>query len=101
MLLEDCGNTCQMATDFGGSLSTPLQLEFCSSGITDGTSAGNNRSDRTDRSNSSLFHQHMATTLGSDSSGDNFVTGDSAESALYEHMMWRSYLWGHVCSHRV
>lgn len=78
-----------MVTDLGGTLSTPLQFEFCNSGITDCTSEGNNRSDRTDRSNPSLFPQHMATTLGSDSSSDNFVTG---ESVLYEYMMHRPYL---------
>jgi hypothetical protein len=81
-----------MVTDLGGTLSTPLQLEFCSSGITDGTSEGNNRSDRTDHRNSPLFTHHMVTTLGSDSSSDNFVTG---ESVLYEYMMQRSYLLDH------
>jgi hypothetical protein len=34
----------------------------------------------------------MATTLGSDSSSDNFVTG---ESALYEYIMQKSYLLDH------
>ncbi|PNF25653.1 hypothetical protein B7P43_G00634 [Cryptotermes secundus] len=75
LLLEDCGSTSQMVTDLGGTLSTPLQFEFCNSGITVCTSEGNNRSDRTDCSNPSLFPQHMVTTLGSDSSSDNFVTG--------------------------
>jgi hypothetical protein len=81
-----------VATDLGGTLSTPLQLEFCSCGITDGSSERNNKSDRIDKSNSSLFPQHVATTLGSDSSSDNFVTG---ESALYEYVMQRSYLLAH------
>jgi len=66
-----------MTTDLDGTLSAPLQLEFCTTGITVGGSEEDNRSGRTDCSNSStLFSHHLVTTLGSDSSTDNFVTGD-------------------------
>lgn len=59
--------------------SAPLQLEFCSSGMTVGSNEKNSRSDRADCTNSSpLFPHNMATILAGDSSSDNFVTGDSA-----------------------
>jgi hypothetical protein len=84
-----------MAPDLDGTLAAPLQLKFCSSGITVGSSEGNNRSGRTDCSNSPpLFPHNMATALASDSSSDNFITG---ESALSEFIMEMSYLI--VCSH--
>lgn len=85
IMVGDCGSSCQMAADLDGTLAAPLQMKFCSTGITVGSSKGNNRSGKTDCSNSSpLFPNNMAMALGSDSSSDNFMTG---ESALSEFIM--------------
>lgn len=71
--LGDSGGTCKMETDLDAA---PLQLEFCSSGMTVGNGDKNNRSDRADCTNSSpLFPHNMVTILGGDSSSDNFATG--------------------------
>jgi len=62
-----------METDLDAA---PLQLEFCSSGM---TVCSSDKNDRADCTNSSpLFPHSMSTILGGDSSSDNFVTGDCA-----------------------
>ena len=65
-----------METDLDAA---PLQLEFCSSGLTVCSSDKKDRNDRADGTNPSpLFPHNISTILGGDSSSDNFVTGDCA-----------------------
>jgi hypothetical protein len=79
-----------METDLDAA---PLQLEFCSSGMTVGNGDKNNRSDRADCTNSSpLFPHNMVTILGGDSSSDNFATGDCMKYIHSERIMCLSIL---------